>query len=248
MSFADSIFLVTLLTVLLLVEPLLGRRIIAKLEGDLARGVVGARMGVYRRNLVLQWSMSALFLVWWLALGRTPFEAGLRLSTTRGQWIAVGICLAVTVLFSISTLRASRDAKSLEKVRGQIGRLVSMVPHTSAEMRRFTWVSVTAGICEELIYRGLLLTMLTALVGLWPAVLLSSVAFGIGHAYQGAGGVARTGLVGVIMALAAVFSGSLFVVMLMHAVLDIVQGRLIFAAMTQQPPRPEAEVACEATG
>jgi len=240
MSLAFYVFLTVLLAVVLIADPVLGRRIMGRLERDVANGVRGARMRAYGLNIVLQWGMTAIFLVWWLALGRTTAEIGLHFHVAGLEWIAVAVCLALTALFAVTTLRASRNPKSLDDVRAQIGRLSALAPHTSAELRRFDQVSVSAGICEEIFYRGLLLTALTALVGLWPAVLLSSVAFGIGHAYQGVTGALRTGLVGLVLALAVVFSGSLPVAMLMHAVLDMVQGRLLRSAVNLEHPEPEA--------
>ena len=46
-------------------------------------------------------------------------------------------------------------------------------------------------------------------MGTWPAVALSSLIFGLGHAYQGPAGMGKTGLVGLVMALLTVASGSL---------------------------------------
>ena len=75
---------------------------------------------------------------------------------------------------------------------------------------------------------------LTAVLGLWPAVVLSSLIFGLGHAYQGVGGVLKTSLAGLIMAGIVLLTGSLYVAMIMHAVLDMTQGQLISAAVSQQ--------------
>ncbi len=240
MSFAFFVFLTVLLAVLLIAEPVLGLRVMGRLERDVANGVPGARMRAYGRNIVLQWVGAAIFLAWWLALGRTPAEIGLHFRVSGLEWIAVAFCLALSVLVAVMTLRASRDPKSLDKVGAQLGRLSVFVPHTPAELRRFDGVSVSAGICEEIVYRGLLLTALTTLVGLWPAVLLSSVAFAAGHAYQGLAGALRVGLVGLVLALAVVFTGSLPVAMLMHVVLDMVQGRLLHSAVNLGQPEPEA--------
>ena len=99
----------------------------------------------------------------------------------------------------------------------------------------FGLVSVTAGVCEEILYRGLLLAVLSPVVGTWPAVLLSSLIFGLGHAYQGASGIIKTTVIGLVMALLAVFSGSLFVPMLLHAVIDLTSGRMMGAALREVP-------------
>jgi len=75
------------------------------------------------------------------------------------------------------------------------------------------------------------MTVLTPAVGLWPAVALSSVIFGMGHAYQGFPGIVKTTLVGLGMALLTVFSGSLLVAMVLHTVIDLTSGRMMGAAL-----------------
>ena len=104
-----------------------------------------------------------------------------------------------------------RSPEKLEEARNEMGDLGNFAPRSPRENRLFILVSITAGVCEEILYRGLLLAVLIPLVGTWPAVLLTSVVFGLGHTYQGTKGVVKTGLVGLVMALLTVFSGSLFI-------------------------------------
>ena len=72
---------------------------------------------------------------------------------------------------------------------GARGRGITLIRHAStpAEMRRFTWLGITAGIVEELIFRGYLVWYFSSFVPLWAAIVITAVAFGIGHAYQGIG-------------------------------------------------------------
>ena len=84
-------------------------------------------------------------------------------------------------------------------------------------------MSVSAGICEEIFYRGLLLTALTALVGLWPAVLLSSVAFGLGHAYQGPASILSIGLKSVLFGWVFLRTGRIRALIIAHALYDSAQ-------------------------
>ena len=74
-----------------------------------------------------------------------------------------------------------------------------------------------------------------------PAVVLSSIVFGLGHAYQGPVGMGKTALVGLVLALLTVFSGSLFVPMLLHTVIDLTSGRMMGAALraADWPTLPE---------
>jgi membrane protease YdiL (CAAX protease family) len=82
------------------------------------------------------------------------------------------------------------------------------------------------------------LAALTAVVGLWPAVLLSSINFGIGHSYQGLKGILKTGLVGLVMALIVTSSGSLFVAILLHAIIDLAQGNMLYRVVNFDEATP----------
>jgi membrane protease YdiL (CAAX protease family) len=77
------------------------------------------------------------------------------------------------------------------------------------------------GVYEELTARGFLLARcLTALDGVWAPVLLSSILFGLGHAYQGWIGVAQTAVMGAILAAYTVHWGTLWPAILAHALLN----------------------------
>ena len=242
MSAGFWVFLAALLAMLLIVEPVLGRRIVGRLERAVAGGVTDARLRFYRFNIVTQWVTTAIVLAAWIALGRTTSEIGLHASVSGLQWIWIAVFLALTATVALSVLRARHDPDTLDGVRGQGGGTLALAPHTAAELQRFDVVSITAGICEEIVYRGVLLTALASLVGPWLAVLLSSIVFGIGHAYHGAGAI-RVVVVGLVFGLSVVLTGSLLVAMLMHAVLDLVQGRLLYAAVNERRPEPNASAA-----
>jgi membrane protease YdiL (CAAX protease family) len=96
------------------------------------------------------------------------------------------------------------------------------------ELAVFVPVAITAGVWEELLYRGFLIWFLAPTTGLAGAVLISSAIFGLGHAYQGWRGVLTTALVGLIFAVLYVASGSLWWLMLAHAIVDIYGGIAAF--------------------
>jgi membrane protease YdiL (CAAX protease family) len=76
-----------------------------------------------------------------------------------------------------------------------------LLPQSSIEMALWVLVSITAGICEEAIYRGYLQRQLGALThNVWVGIILSAAAFGSAHLYQG---IRRA----TVIAVAAVVSG-----------------------------------------
>ena len=88
-------------------------------------------------------------------------------------------------------------------------------------------VSVAAGIEEELIYRGFLFAYLAAWLPDVPAVVvivLAGFVFGLGHLYQGASGIVKTGVLGVLFGVLYWMTGSLWAPMLLHIVVDLSSG------------------------
>ena len=117
----------------------------------------------------------------------------------------------------------------------------AVLPRTRGERSAFFGVSVTAGFCEELLFRGFLIAYFAQWIGWWPAGIASSVLFGIGHAYQGAAGVLKTTTVGMVMAALYVYSGSLWPSIVLHTALDVQGGALGYEALRRAEPEAGAE-------
>ena len=85
-------------------------------------------------------------------------------------------------------------------------------------------MAVTAGVCEELIFRGFGIAYVR---WLWPGathfwlVALTAAGFGFAHLYQGARGVILTGVVGAVLASLVLATGSLYPAMAIHALVDL---------------------------
>jgi uncharacterized protein len=97
--------------------------------------------------------------------------------------------------------------------------------------------SITAGITEEIRFRGFLLWFLQSLpLGLnsWTALAIASVCFGIAHWYQGISGVLSTGLAGALLGYIVIQTQSLYVAMVIHALIDLRLIAMVWALGTGQ--------------
>ncbi|MBB3691600.1 CPBP family intramembrane glutamic endopeptidase [Sphingomonas sp. BK580] len=113
----------------------------------------------------------------------------------------------------------------VERWRGRsvtLGDVESVLPTTRGELGWGTLLSVTAGVTEELFFR-LLLPLLLVSCGVpgVAAFALSCALFGAAHRYQGWIGMAATALVGAVLTLAYLLSGSLAAAMLLHVAIDL---------------------------
>ncbi len=102
-----------------------------------------------------------------------------------------------------------------------------MLPHGGIELTSWIALSVTAGICEETIFRGYLQRQFMALTKSAPAgILLAAAAFGAAHAYQGLRMVILIGLYGAMFGILAYRRGSVRPGMIAHAWQDSLSGVL----------------------
>ncbi len=233
----DMLFTITLLLLLVVVFPLLGiwdRRLLMRRidEGD-----TEVRVKFYKGVLKMQWPLTIGLLTWWLLSGNGLASIGLIPVAQGWQWLAIGLGFFALLAQVAHLASVSRNSDQLLAIKEQMGGLSNFAPQTQTESRLYDMVSVTAGVCEEILYRGLLLVTLASLVGTWPAVVLTSLVFGLAHSYQGISGIAKTGFTGLVLALLTVFSGSLFIAIVLHTVIDLTSGRLMGRALRMTPPQ-----------
>ncbi len=190
-------------------------------QRKLTSGEAGARTRVYWVILAGLWLPTVFVAGRWIALAR-PWSA-LWLLPPRGWRLAVGILgvLAVAALWSSQARKLARlNAERRAALRARSAHLLPLAPHTPREYGWWLCVSITAGICEELLYRGFLVWALQPWVGLWLAAVLSVVVFGAAHGYQGKD-VVRPAVVGALLQGLALLTASILPGIVVHAMLDV---------------------------
>jgi CAAX protease family protein len=137
-------------------------------------------------------------------------------------WRDVGIAILFTivvwgVLFVVGVL-LGRNRTGLEAVR-------MLIPRTAKEMGLWVALSVTAGFCEEIVFRGYLQRQFLALTGKdEAAVVLQALVFGAAHLYQGWKGAVTITVYGGLFGALAAWRRSLRPGMIQHAGQDTFAG------------------------
>jgi membrane protease YdiL (CAAX protease family) len=218
---------------LALLAPLLGARDYRWITARLAAGEAGVRVRTYRRAIVNLLAGAVVVLALWSLSGR-PLERLVSLEWlptgwwTGAAWSAV---LLACVLLVAQVTAVWRNEAGLSSLKKQMAPVEGYLPHTPLELKLFLAASLAAGVCEEIVYRGYLLAYFDSLVGPVGAVLASTFIFGLGHAYQGAAGIMRTGAMGLLFAGAYVATGNLIAPVLLHIVNDATSGVLAYLAL-----------------
>jgi uncharacterized protein len=89
-------------------------------------------------------------------------------------------------------------------------------------------LSLSAGIAEEIVFRSFLIAALLYASGsMTVAVVVSIVIFAASHAYQGWTGVLRVGILGLVLTIPFLVTGSVYPSIIAHAALDILAGLVL---------------------
>jgi uncharacterized protein len=177
------------------------------------------RVRLYVATIMWEWLLMGYVLVG-VRRHHTPIEevTGARWKNAREFFRDIGIALAfwIGALFILSLLGHLLHFKANVRY---------LAPEGALEIALWIAVSVTAGICEEAIFRSYLQKQFTAWTGNETAGLfLSAAAFGAGHAYQGAKATVVLAAYGLMFGILAQRRKSLRPGMITHALHDTLAG------------------------
>lgn len=191
--------------------------------GQLARH--GQAIQVYLTIILMDW---ALLYYCWAGVhrrgGNVKTLSGGRWSSWKAVAIDIAIALPFWVLwegaaYGVHWLLGPSGAKTVD----------SMLPQSFLEILIWIATSITAGVCEEMAFRGYLQRQLHALTGsVVVAVLGQGMVFGLFHLYQGWKNVVVISVLGVMFGALAAWRRNLRANILVHAWGDVWGGWLKF--------------------
>ena len=210
-----------------------------ELKASVDGGDQGARRSFYVEILWFEWISAALAFAA-AGFSRTAFRPdGLGLAESSfgqafaGLWthidggFAYGMGIGAVIMlalmpFLLRILRNRSDKTVAVPTSRFLPDFSYLLPVTPRERWLFAFVAISAGICEELVFRGWLLNALHSLhAENWTLVALAAAIFGAAHFYQGVAGVIVTLVLGLIFCGLYVASGTLLVPIALHAILDL---------------------------
>jgi CAAX protease family protein len=179
---------------------------------------------IYAWNILALWSLAG-FCVWISRMNYlTLNDLGQRPGNAYRALLIFGILVAIIVLL-IGAQKHHRKKANPQQLNNSLDRVRRLLPKTSTERAVWIVVSISAGVCEEVLYRGWLLSLFAATLGsVWLGLLISSIVFGFAHAYQGRPAILGTGVIGAVFGFLFIFSGSLIPGQVLHAAMDLNNG------------------------
>jgi membrane protease YdiL (CAAX protease family) len=213
-----------------------------RLKQAVAGGDPHARSRVYYRVFAFEWISAGLAIA---ALGfdwsrLNPAPLGLRdalhlpslsLSSSFGQGAMAGLLMGMaagTVGFIVARLRANQRGGAAEATASPSWRhrlmpdFSALLPVSLHERLLWAMVAASAGICEETVFRGWLLSILHTLgLGGITLIAIGAACFGLAHAYQGITGMIVTAPAGALFCVVYAGTGSLLAPIVLHILVDL---------------------------
>lgn len=192
-----------------------------------------ARLSTYKRGIATWWAyaFTAGLLIHppqlFIAAGTKNDMAWLNNSQ-----LAAGVAITVLVIYFFLAFMPAAHCIIKPQARlsywKELRNYYFLFPVSKQERRWWILLSLTAGICEEIFFRGLLLQFIQGQshanwhVDLNVALIISALVFGICHYYQGISGIIRTTIGGLLFGLLTILTNSLWLSILLHVLVDLV--------------------------
>ncbi len=180
-----------------------------------------ARLLLYSKIIILQWAW-----LFYVTVGLRRSASSVRAlidnsSLNAFRWLRyLAVALAALLFWSIAGAGLSAVLRPTpEELRG----LLAMLPKAPRESALWVLFSFSAGVCEELVYRGYLMRQLRAWSGgAVAALLLQALTYAIAHLSLPVEMVVSVGLLGLLLGGLAIWQKSLLPGMIMHVGIGLV--------------------------
>lgn len=179
----------------------------------------------YVVSMAIEWLMVA-FIAWGARFG------GASLRTLAGAfaptWSSVlrDLGIAIAYLLVAQVVLGNVTAVTGHFIHSDVNKVLqNLLPHTGLEVAVYLFLAMTAGICEEMIFRGYMQRQFTVWTGSAAAgIALQGIVFGIAHSYQGPGMVIVIAVYGCLFGTLAWWRKSLRPGMAAHFIQDAIGG------------------------
>jgi len=188
------------------------------------------RVPIYVTTMVWEWLL--LLYAWW-GMRQRKVSLG---QITGGRWntvedvlldIAIGVgfwLLIALLLAAIGYALGLGGAKQMQQAKENI---LVLLPEGPLEVLLWIGLSITAGFCEELLFRGYLMAQFAAATrNVALGLLLQALVFGGSHAYEGWQRMILISIEGVALGLLVILRKNLRSAMIAHGMQDAVAGLL----------------------
>jgi len=200
------------------------------------------KLAFYRGNSAALWIMSAIVVGIWLFAGRPLATLGLQWPQPASWPPSLGVTLLFVLAYGIDIWLEIATPAARRQTVAQWRKNTPFLPENQTELRGFSALAFSAGVGEEVIFRGFFITYLISLLGdtmggQFAALLIATLIFALSHFYQGWKAVVKIAVLSLAFGSLFLISGSLLLPVLLHLLVDLLGGWLGYRLLSS----PEAQ-------
>ena len=184
----------------------------------------GFRKTYYKRLIFIFWSLASL------VLANSMVEDSYKLNFDP-TFNTIGLTALVLISLFIIALIYTSGINSMEKVHSiqrKLKDITHFLPTSKAEYYWFNLLSISAGICEEVIFRLFMFSYFLHQFNLWIAFILTNVFFALTHFDTQKQNMMNSFLLGLLFSGIYYFSQNIWLAILLHIIIDVHIGYLGF--------------------
>ena len=175
----------------------------------------------YKQTILIFWSLTLLILCNFFAYKQPDLNFNPKLSL-----ISTGLII-LTVGFAYFQYRTSKISPSdTNAVKEKLKDIYHYLPKTRNELKWFSFLSVSAGFCEEIIFRLFLFEILKMNSNLIIAFTVTNLIFAITHIGSGKNNLISSFILGLLFSVIYYFTENIWIAILLHIAIDINAGIL----------------------
>jgi uncharacterized protein len=183
--------------------------------------------------------MAAVVMSVWLLFKRPIAELGLTQPVDTRSWLWIAIIFIVIYLLDAFVTLSTK--KGIDTTVENWKKRTPFLPTKKNELPEYLLLCFSAGVFEEIVYRGYLVTYCWYLFdGMeyqkFFSILLPAFVFSLAHFYQGINAVFKIFILSIIFGYLFINSGSLLIVMILHFLVDAAGGLLTMKYMKDGEP------------
>jgi uncharacterized protein len=216
--------------VIAIVVPILSIYAAKTISADEEEGAevsLGPKNDIYFKNGLLLWIGALLVTASWKVNGRDYLQLGLQ-APVINKIVLLNVILLI-VIYIGDTVYNIFEYKKSEVLDPKMS---AILPVNWKEYLQFSFLAISAGVCEEVIYRGFLTNYLTFSLpydglNIPLAILIPACIFAVSHIYQGWFNVVKIFSISILFGNIFVYSKSLLIVIIIHILVDLFSGLVL---------------------
>lgn len=187
------------------------------------------KRAIYFSTCLSLFIMAAVIISVWLLFKRPLAEMGLTLNIKGRLWIWP--LIAFVIVYAIDTINSVATPQKIAAAIGDWEKRTPFMPTTNKEFKVYLIMCLCAGVFEEVVYRGYMVTYFSYLFRDSAyrqslSVCLPALIFSVSHFYHGVKNIIKIFVLSMFFGYIYIQSGSLVIVMLVHFLANVIGGLL----------------------